>query len=203
MSRLKLLQSLLRSRKQSQPNPLSRNSWLIVGLGNPGPNYQSNRHNIGQIVCDELAKKFSVSFKSHRTGSMLAEYRLSDGNKILVAKSTGFMNNSGKPVRALLDYFSISPDRLIVIHDELDLEFGDIRTKFDGGHAGHNGLRDITNQCGSGYHRVRFGIGRPPGQQPVADFVLSNFSSAERKDLETLIARAAESVAEVIEANRA
>ena len=175
---------------------------MIVGLGNPGPNYQQNRHNVGQMVLDELAAKFSIGFKSHRTGSLVAEYRLSDGGKLILARSTGFMNNSGQPVKALLDYFSIEPDRLLVVHDELDLEFGDIRAKFDGGHAGHNGLRDITNRCGSGYHRIRFGIGRPKGSQAVADFVLSNFSTAERKELPTLIAKAAEQVAELIEGNR-
>lgn len=154
------------------------------------------------MVLDELAGKFSIGFKSHRTGSQVAEYRLSDGSKLILARSNGFMNNSGQPVRALLDYFSIEADRLIVVHDELDLEFGDIRVKFDGGHAGHNGLRDITNRCGSGYHRIRFGIGRPQGSQAVADFVLSNFSTIERKELPTLIAKAAEQVAELIEANR-
>lgn len=202
MSKVRPLVSLLK-KLRANPNQLSRNSWLIVGLGNPGPNYSHNRHNIGQLVLNSLANKFSVGFRSHRTGALVAEFKLQGGDKIILAKSTGYMNQSGAPVAALLKFFSLEADRLIVIHDELDLEFGDIRTKFDGGHAGHNGLRDISAKCGSGYHRVRFGIGRPPGQQPVADFVLSNFTKTEAADLELLIGRAADLTGEIIEANAA
>ena len=186
---------------RANPNQLSRNSWLVVGLGNPGPNYSHNRHNVGQMVLDRLAGKFSVAFRSHRTGALVAEFKLQGGDKIILAKSTGYMNQSGAPVAALLKFFSLDSDRLIVIHDELDLEFGNIRTKCDGGHAGHNGLRDISAKCGTGYHRVRFGIGRPPGQQPVADFVLSNFTKAELAELELLIGKAADLTGEIIEAN--
>ena len=172
---------------------------MVVGLGNPGPNYQANRHNIGQIVLDHLASKFAINFKSHRAGAQVAEYKLLGGDKIVLAKSTGFMNLSGNPVSKLLSFYSLTPDRLVVVHDELDLEFGDIRAKFDGGHAGHNGLRDISAKCGSAYHRIRFGIGRPPGQMPVADFVLRDFTAQEKKELETLVAQAAEKVAETVE----
>jgi len=196
------LLKLVQSRLMQPKSQLSKNSWLVVGLGNPGPNYSQNRHNIGQLVVDELARQFGASFKSHRTGALVAEFKMMGGDKIVLAKSTGFMNLSGSPVQALQKFFSFPNSRLIVIHDELDLEFGDIRTKFDGGHAGHNGLRDISAKCGTDYHRIRFGLGRPVGQQPVADFVLSNFSAAERSELGTLIARAAEMAGEIIEANR-
>lgn len=187
-----LLQRLL---KQSQPLTQS-NSWLIVGLGNPGPNYQSNRHNIGQQVLDVLADKHSQRFKSHKTGTLVAEVSLSS-QKLVLAKSQGFMNVSGSPVQKLLQFYSIPLDRLIVIHDELDIEFGELRKKFDGGHAGHNGLRDISAKCGTGYHRLRFGIGRPDGQMAVSDFVLQNFSTTERKELPVLIELAIDHVLEI------
>lgn len=196
---MKPLWSLLQSRRKSLPTQLSKNSWLIVGLGNPGPNYLHNRHNIGQQILNELAREFSTEFRSHRTQTQLAEFRLASGDKLLLAKSNGFMNQSGAPVAALLKFFSLETDRLIVIHDELDLDFGDIRLKFDGGHAGHNGLRDISAKCGSDYHRVRFGIGRPTGQQPVADFVLNDFNKNEQEQLPSLIARSIEIVTELID----
>lgn len=188
-----LLKRLLK--QQSQPLTQS-NSWLIVGLGNPGPNYQSNRHNIGQQVLDVLADKHSQRFKSHKSGTMVAEVSLSS-QKLILAKSQGFMNVSGSPVQKLLQFYSIPLDRLIVIHDELDIEFGELRKKFDGGHAGHNGLRDITAKCGAGYHRLRFGIGRPDGQMAVSDFVLQNFSATERKELPVLIELAIDQVLEI------
>ena len=177
----------------------SNDTWLVVGLGNPGPGYQNNRHNIGQMVVDELAKKFGSSFRSHKSGSMVAEYKMAGGGKIVLAKSTSFMNLSGNPVSKLLKFYSLDPTRLVVIHDELDIDFTDIRVKFDGGHAGHNGLRDISAKVGTNYHRVRFGIGRPPGQMPVADYVLKDFSASERKELGALIDEACEKVAQLIE----
>ena len=203
MSKKVPLLKLLMSQLRKQPNQLSKNSWLVVGLGNPGPNYFHNRHNVGHMVVDELARHFGTSFRSHRTGALVAEFKMAGGDKIVLAKSTGFMNLSGAPVQALEKFFSIPNSQLIVIHDELDLAFGDIRSKFDGGHAGHNGLRDISAKCGTDYHRVRFGIGRPPGQQPVADYVLSNFSNKERSELALHIARAAELAGEIIESNQA
>lgn len=105
----------------------------------------------------------------------------------MLARSAGYMNESGNPARQLLNFYSVDVDHMIVIHDELDLEFGDVRAKFDGGHAGHNGLRDISEKCGTNYHRIRFGIGRPPGQMEVADFVLKNFNSEERSKLRELV----------------
>ena len=170
---------------------------MIVGLGNPGPNYQHNRHNVGQMVLNELARRMGASFKSHKTSSHIAEGRLNQA-KVVLAKSNGYMNTSGAPVAALSKFFSVEPDHLIVVHDELDIPFGELRTKFSGGHAGHNGLRDIIAHLGNDYHRVRFGIGRPPGQMEVRDFVLQNFSTVERKELDLLIALAADKVEELL-----
>ena len=191
----------MKSQQQPQKNQSlqSNEIWLVVGLGNPGPGYQNNRHNIGQMVVDELAKKFGVGFRSHKSGSLIAEYKMVGGSKIVLAKSTSFMNLSGNPVSKLLQFYSLDATRLIIIHDELDLEYSDIRAKFDGGHAGHNGLRDISAKVGTNYHRVRFGIGRPPGQLPVVDFVLKDFSASERKELPSLIENACEKVAQLIE----
>lgn len=189
---MRLLQ-LLRPQKSQLP---SSNAWLVVGLGNPGPGYQHNRHNIGQQVLDAMAAKKSLRFKPHKTGSLVAEFGHQE-QKLILAKSQGFMNLSGSPVQKLLQFHSIPLERLVVIHDELDIEFGELRKKFDGGHAGHNGLRDITAKCGSGYHRLRFGIGRPNGHMSVSDFVLQNFSSTERKELPVLIELAIDHVLEI------
>lgn len=200
-SLLQRLKPLRAKSQQPQKNQSlqSNDTWLVVGLGNPGPGYQNNRHNIGQMVVDELAKKFGSSFRSHKSGSMVAEYKMVGGGKIVLAKSTSFMNLSGNPVSKLLKFYSLDPTRLVVIHDELDIDFTDIRVKFDGGHAGHNGLRDISAKVGTNYHRVRFGIGRPPGQMPVADYVLKDFSASERKELGALIDEACEKVAQLVE----
>lgn len=149
------------------------------------------------MVLDDLAKRMGASFKSHKTSSQVAEGRLGN-QKVVLAKSNGYMNTSGTPVAALAKFFSVDTDHLIVIHDELDIPYGDIRTKFSGGHAGHNGLRDIIAHLGNDYHRIRFGIGRPPGKMEVSDFVLQNFSTTERKELEVLIALAADKVEELI-----
>ena len=189
---MKLLQRLRPQRHQLTQS----STWLVVGLGNPGPNYQHNRHNIGQQVLDALAEKQSLRFKSHKTGSLICEFS-DQSQKLILAKSQGFMNLSGNPVQKLLQFYSLKPENVIVIHDELDIEFGEIRKKFDGGHAGHNGLRDISAKCGTNYHRVRFGIGRPPGQMAVSDFVLQNFSTVERKELPVLIELAVDHVLEI------
>lgn len=179
----------------------SNSLWLVFGLGNPGPEHEANRHNIGQIIVDEIAAQNNASFKSHKSGALVAEYRIIGGPKIVLAKSSGYMNLSGNPAKQLLQFYSIEPSSMIVIHDELDLEFGDVRSKFDGGHAGHNGLRDISEKCGTNYHRVRFGIGRPPGQMEVADFVLKNFNSEERAHLRELVGTAIEKFEGIVRAN--
>ena len=190
---MKRLLQLLRPQRPQLP---SSNTWLVVGLGNPGPNYQHNRHNIGQQVLDVMAQKQSLRFKSHKTGSLVAEFG-HQNQKLILAKSQGFMNLSGAPVQKLLQFYSLDTSHLIVIHDELDIEFGELRKKFDGGHAGHNGLRDITARCGTAYHRIRFGIGRPNGQMAVSDFVLQNFSTAEAKELPVLMELAIDQVLEI------
>ncbi|MEY4410176.1 MAG: hypothetical protein RLZ99_649 [Actinomycetota bacterium] len=175
--------------------PLSNDIWLVVGLGNPGPNYQSNRHNVGHMVLDVLARRHSATFKLHKSIALTAECRfVAGGKKIVMAKSTGFMNLSGNPVQALMKFYSIPIDQVLVVHDELDIPFGELRHKVSGGHAGHNGLRDIIAQCSADFHRLRFGIGRPPGIQEVANFVLQDFSTSERKELPVLLELAADQV---------
>lgn len=165
---------------------------LVVGLGNPGPRYVANRHNIGFLVADELADRMSGRFKSHKGGADLLEGRLG-GRRVLLAKPRTFMNLSGGPVAGISHFFKVPPANLVVMHDELDLPFGDLRLKLGGGENGHNGLRSITKSLGTReYLRVRFGIGRPPGRMDPADFVLRDFSAVERKDLALEIDRCAD-----------
>jgi len=154
---------------------------------------------VGQQALDVMASRLGVSFKTHKSLALVAQAKTTDGNSLLLVKSTGFMNLSGGPVAAVAKFYSIPTDRIIVVHDELDIEFGDIRKKFDGGHAGHNGLRDLSAKCGSGYHRVRFGIGRPPGSMPVASFVLQDFSTVQKKELPVLLEIAADRVLEILQ----
>jgi peptidyl-tRNA hydrolase, PTH1 family len=166
--------------------------WLIIGLGNPGPEYARNRHNAGRMVAERLAGRMGVSFKRHRSRSDIAEGTLA-GVPVTIGIARSYMNLSGGPVAALRDFYKIPPSRIVVIHDELDLPFGEIRLKFGGGAGGHNGLRSVGAALGSGdYFRVRFGIGRPPGRMDPADFVLRDFTAAERKELPLLIERAAD-----------
>ncbi|MCS5734289.1 aminoacyl-tRNA hydrolase [Herbiconiux daphne] len=170
--------------------------WLVVGLGNPGPGYAANRHNVGQMVVAELANRMRATFKSHKGNAMVAEGRVVPGGpRFIVAKPNTYMNVSGGPVNALLKAYGIPPEHLIVVHDELDIPFDTLKLKQGGGHGGHNGLRDIIAATGSAdFVRVRVGIGRPPGRQQAADFVLQNFSSTERETLPNLIVDAADAV---------
>jgi len=170
--------------------------WLVVGLGNPGPGYAGNRHNVGQMVLAELADRASAPFKSHKAGALVAEGRsFAGGPRFVLAKPSSFMNLSGGPVAALLRFYKIEPSNLIVVHDELDIPFDQIKLKTGGGHGGHNGIRDIIAATGTpDFLRVRVGIGRPPGRQPAADFVLRDFSIEERKVLPNLLADAADAV---------
>ena len=178
---------------------MSDRTWLVAGLGNPGPGYAGHRHNVGQLVVDELATRIGATFGRHKTQSLVAEGRVEPGApKLVLAKSTGFMNASGGPVSRLLKFYSLAPDRLIVVHDELDLPFDTIRLKSGGGPGGHNGLRDVISAVGPDFIRVRIGIGRPPGRQDPADFVLSTFSKAERELLPTIVADAADAVEQVV-----
>ncbi|MBO0841571.1 MAG: aminoacyl-tRNA hydrolase [Nocardioides sp.] len=176
-------------------------TWLIVGLGNPGPTYAGHRHNIGYLVTDELAKRLGSSFKSHKSGRAdVVEGRLGGmpgrpGPRVVLARSRTYMNESGGPVKALATFYKVSPDHVVAIHDELDIPFDTMRVKLGGGDNGHNGLKSIRSSLGTGdFHRVRVGIGRPPGRQEVHDFVLSNFSTAERKVLPFVVDTAADAV---------
>jgi PTH1 family peptidyl-tRNA hydrolase len=167
---------------------------LVVGLGNPGPRYVGNRHNIGFLIADELADRMGGKLKAHRSNAEILEGRLA-GHRVALAKPRSFMNVSGGPVTAAVRFFKVPLDRLVVIHDELDLPFGTVRLKLGGGENGHNGLRSISKSLGSkDYLRVRFGIGRPPGRMDPADFVLRDFSTVERKELAFAIDRSADAV---------
>lgn len=181
-------------------NSVPGNTWLVVGLGNPGPGYASHRHNVGQMVVDELASRIGATFKKHKTPAQVAEGFLRPGGpKLVLAKSNGYMNTSGGPVAALLKFYSLPLERLIVVHDELDIPFDTVKLKSGGGHGGHNGLRDIAKAANSPeYVRVRVGVGRPPGRQDPADFVLQGFSSTERSVLPNLLSDAADAVELVI-----
>jgi len=171
--------------------------YLVVGLGNPGPGYAGNRHNIGFMIADLLAERAGGRFKAHKGRAEVLEGRLGrfPGRRVVLAKPRTYMNESGGPVSSVRDFYKVTPDRIVVIHDELDIPFGTLRLKSGGGDNGHNGLRSITRSLGTpDYLRVRFGIGRPPGRQDAADFVLRDFSPAERKELPFHIDRAADSV---------
>jgi PTH1 family peptidyl-tRNA hydrolase len=168
---------------------------LVVGLGNPGPEYAETRHNVGFRVVELLAARAGGGrFSKHRSNADVLEGRLA-GRRVVLAKPRTYMNVSGGPVAGLLRYFSVPAVELVVVHDELDLGFGVIRLKQGGGEGGHNGLRSISSSIGTReYLRVRFGIGRPPGRQDPADYVLKRFSAAERKDLDLGVDLAADAV---------
>jgi PTH1 family peptidyl-tRNA hydrolase len=175
-------------------------TWLIVGLGNPGAQYVNNRHNVGFLVVDELAKRLGTSFSNHKSNAHIAEGRfVLGGPKVVLAKPNTFMNLSGGPVANLAKYFSVPTDQIIVVHDELDLPFDALKLKMSGGHGGHNGLRDISKALATpDYIRVRVGIGRPPGRQDPANFVLSDFGSSERETLPVLVADAADAAEAIV-----
>ncbi|MEV5511212.1 aminoacyl-tRNA hydrolase [Streptomyces orinoci] len=176
--------------------------WLVVGLGNPGPEYAGNRHNVGFMVADLLAERTGARFKAHKSRAQVVEGRVGapgvSSRRVVVAKPMSFMNLSGGPVVALRDFYKVPVERIVVVHDELDIDYGALRLKRGGGDNGHNGLKSITKALGADYYRVRFGIGRPPGRMPVADFVLKDFSSAERKELSYEVDRAADAVESLI-----
>lgn len=168
--------------------------WLVVGLGNPGAGYAGNRHNVGFMVVDLLAERMRAKFRAHKTRADVVEGRLGD-TRVVLAKPRCYMNESGGPVAGLRDFFKVPLDRLVVVHDELDLPFGGLRLKLGGGDNGHNGLKSIRRSLGSGeFNRVRFGIGRPPGRMDAAAFVLRDFGAAERKDLPLEVDRTADAV---------
>jgi peptidyl-tRNA hydrolase, PTH1 family len=172
--------------------------WIIAGLGNPGPEYAGTRHNAGHMVLDLLAERVGARFKAHRTRNDTAEGRLA-GQAVTLARPRSYMNLSGGPVAALMAFYKLPAQQLVVVHDELDLPFGSVRLKLGGGDNGHNGLRSITSALGTrDYYRVRFGIGRPPGRMDPAAYVLRDFAAAERKDLPFLVDRAADATETLI-----
>jgi len=174
-------------------------TWLVVGLGNPGPTYATTRHNIGYMVADVLAARMGGRFKKHTSGrGDVVEGRLA-GEHVVLGRARSYMNESGGPVSTLAKFYGVEPDHVIAIHDELDIDFGMLRIKFGGGDNGHNGLKSMRQSLGSGdFYRVRVGIGRPPGRQDVHDFVLKAYSSTERKDLPTYIEEAADAIESLV-----
>lgn len=174
--------------------------WLVVGLGNPGPSYAGHRHNVGHLVTDELADRMGATFRAHKSGRAdVVEGRLTPpgtpGPRVVLARARSYMNESGGPIKQLATFYKVAPDHVVAIHDELDLPFDTMRVKLGGGDNGHNGLRSLRNALGTGdFYRVRVGIGRPPGRQDVADFVLSDFSATERKALPFQVSSAADAV---------
>ena len=175
--------------------------WLVVGLGNPGPSYAGHRHNVGYLVVEELAKRIGSGFRPHKSGrAEVVEGRLGGMNgvggvRVVLARPRCYMNESGGPVSTLAKFYKVPVERIVAIHDELDLPFEKLRVKKGGGDNGHNGLRSMRRSLDSGeFHRVRVGIGRPPGRQSPADFVLSTYSSSERKVLPFQVDRAADAV---------
>lgn len=171
--------------------------FLVAGLGNPGPAYRGNRHNVGFMVADLLAERVGGRFSKHKARADVVEGRLGPppAPRVVLAEPRSYMNESGGPVAGLCQFFKIPVEQLVVVHDELDLPYGSLRLKRGGGEGGHNGLRSISRSLGSKeYLRVRFGIGRPPGRMDPADYVLRDFSGAERKDLEFHLDRCADAV---------
>ena len=179
-------------------------SWLVVGLGNPGPAFASHRHNIGNRVVEELARRMQLRFRVVRgIRAEVADGRIGppggDGPRLILAKSRTFMNETGWAVTRLLAYYKLEPPQMIVVHDELDIDVGQLRVKFGGGDNGHNGLRSIRAALGTGdFYRVRIGVGRPPGRQDPADFLLSDIPASAREDIEVEIGLAADAVESLV-----
>ncbi|MEU9922303.1 aminoacyl-tRNA hydrolase [Streptomyces griseoluteus] len=173
--------------------------WLVVGLGNPGPEYAMNRHNVGFMAVDLLAERIGGKFKrAGKAQAQVLEGRLGPvgpaNRRVILAKPMSYMNLSGGPVNALREFYKVPLSQVVAVHDELDIDYGALRLKLGGGDNGHNGLKSMTKAMGPDYHRVRFGIGRPPGRMQVADFVLKDFASAERKELDYFVDRTADAV---------
>lgn len=180
---------------------MSSETWLVIGLGNPGPKYAGNRHNVGAMVVEHLAREAGAPLRQHKARAHAAELRLgtlpggAPGPKAIVAVPMTYMNTSGGPVAGLVNFFKVPAEQVIVVHDELDLDFATLRLKQGGGEGGHNGLRSITKSLGTkDYLRVRVGVGRPPGRMDAADYVLKDFSATERKELDFLLPDAADAV---------
>ncbi len=170
--------------------------WLVIGLGNPGPEYEQTRHNVGQLVLDQLS--VGQKFSSHKSRMEICEIKCGEDSLVL-AKSRGYMNETGGPAKSLLDFYKIEPTQVIAVHDELDLPFNALRIKQGGGDNGHNGLKSLTASFSTAdYFRIRMGIGRPIGDQDPADFVLKPFSKEERKDLGEFTTRGADAITALV-----
>ena len=178
--------------------------WLVVGLGNPGPAYAGHRHNVGYLVDDVLAQRMGSPFRAHKSGRAdVVEGRLgpvgAETPRVVLARARSYMNESGGAVSTLAKFYKVPPERIIAVHDELDIPYGALRIKLGGGDNGHNGLRSMRSSLGTGdFYRVRVGIGRPPGRQDPADFVLSNYTATERKELEINVVEAADAVESLV-----
>lgn len=173
--------------------------WIVVGLGNPGDRYADTRHNLGVVVIEALLARTGSSLKRHKSGCLVGEVQLA-GERVVLARPTSFMNESGRPVRSLLRWYKSPVSRLVVVHDELDIALGEVRVKSGGGTAGHNGLASLVSHLSQkDFVRVRVGISRPPGRQNPVDFVLGRFSARERKELAFVVETAADAVERVIE----
>ena len=184
-------------------------TWLVVGLGNPGPAYSNTRHNVGFMVVDELARRARASWSAPRAmRSDVVETRLSDAglgmpgaqaHKVVLVRPRTFMNESGQAASKLAAFHKVDPAHVVAVHDELDLDLGQLRLKLGGGDNGHNGLKSIRRSTSTGdYFRVRIGVGRPPGRQDPADFVLKDFASGERADVGVLLEDAADVVEDLL-----
>jgi len=174
-------------------------AWLVVGLGNPGPDYATHRHSVGQRVVEEIAAQLGEKFSRHKSIANVAEGRFQPGtDKVILATLLSFMNTSGVPIRRLADFFGIDPENVIVVHDDIDLPFDTVRIKFGGGHGGQNGLRSTIQHIGAEFVRVRVGVGRPAGQKDAAVHVLEPFTKSEREVLPSLIADAAGAVESIV-----
>lgn len=184
----------------TEPSPAAQGPRLVVGLGNPGPNYAVTRHNLGFMVADRLAARLGSNFKAHkRSGADIVTGRLG-GHPVVLAKPRTYMNESGRHVAPLAKFYSVPPADIVVIHDDLDLDFGRIRLKLGGGEGGHNGLRSVATALGTrDFQRVRIGIGRPPGRKDPAAFVLEKFTAAERAEVPTICEQAADATEWLIE----
>jgi peptidyl-tRNA hydrolase, PTH1 family len=179
---------------------VSDQPWLVVGLGNPGERYARNRHNVGYRVANHLAAEIGGRFSAHRSRALVVEGRLAPvggrpGPRIVLAKPSVFMNESGGPVAGLLGYYQVPLEKLLVVHDELDLPFGEVKVKDGGGEGGHNGLRSISRSVGSrAYRRIRLGVGRPPGRMDPADYVLADVPNRDVQELELMVTVAGDMV---------
>lgn len=172
--------------------------FLFVGLGNPTPNSENNRHNIGFKVIDAINLKFKLSKQKPKFKGLLTTGNINE-KKVYAIKPLTFMNNSGICIRELIEYFKIEAENIIVFHDDLDIDFGKIKTKFGGSSAGHNGIESIDKFIGKDYSRVRIGIGKPNDKIAVSDYVLKDFDDDEKQQLETLKNNITENLAILID----